>query len=231
MSLPILYTFRRCPYAIRARMALVYAGIDFEIREVLLREKPQEMLNLSPKGTVPVLQLGDGTVLEESFDIMKWSVTESDPEHWYPKSLSEQEEIESLINENDTVFKEALDGYKYPKQNPQKSALAWRDAGLAFLVSLEERLKASKYLIGDSISLADVALFPFVRQFANVDREWFEAEASLKCLREWLKGFLESPLFLGVMQKYTPWKLGDEPIRHPRGRGDPVLLDAKFSRE
>ncbi len=210
-AFPVLYTFRRCPYAIRARMTLAYAGINFEVREVVLRDKPQEMLMLSPKGTVPVMQLTDGTVLEESLDIMKWALRQSDPDGWNLSNASVRAMIDQLIEENDFSFKPSLDGYKYPRGSPEKTAEEHRDAGAVFLAALERRLQKSDYLLGETISLADVALFPFVRQFAGVDQEWFKSSTFVN-LRAWLHFFVEHPLFTRVMQKYPPWRAGDAPV-------------------
>ncbi|MCB1214120.1 MAG: glutathione S-transferase N-terminal domain-containing protein [Deltaproteobacteria bacterium] len=209
MKFPILYTFRRCPYAIRARMALAYAGIKFELREVVLKKKPQEMLKLSPKGTVPVLQLTDGRVLEESLEIMHWALAESGFKLWLPEDLKKS--IDALIAENDQSFKKALDAYKYPRKHLEKSRVEWRGQGMVFLQKLERLLGDSAYLLGDQICLADVALFPFVRQFAGVDPDWFASQETLKKLNLWLKKLLNHPLFLAVMQKYPPWSPGEAP--------------------
>ena len=209
--LPILYTFRRCPYAIRARMTLAYAGINFEVREVVLRDKPQAMLTLSPKGTVPVMQLSDGTVLEESLDIMKWALRQSDPDGWNPANASVRAEMDQLIEDNDFSFKPSLDGYKYPQASPERTAEEHRDSGATFLAKLEDRLRRSDYLFGMMISLADVAVFPFVRQFAGVDKTWFESTPYAQ-LRSWLQFFVGHPLFKGVMHKYPPWQAGAAPV-------------------
>lgn len=193
-------------------MALAYGGIAFELREILLRDKPAQILALSPKGTVPVLQLASGEVLEESLDIMHWALAQADPDLWWPAEADKQAEIRVWIHENDQAFKKALDGYKYPRQNPSKTASEWRDLGMLFLKKMNQRLTNQAYLLGEKISLADVALFPFVRQFAGVDRDYFDQAKDLKNTRTWLEVFLNSQLFLAVMKKYSPWKLGDESI-------------------
>lgn len=208
---PILYTFRRCPYAIRARMTLTYAGIRFEVREVVLRSKPQEMLTLSPKGTVPVMQLENGMVLEESLDIMRWALKQSDPDAWLPSNAAIQLATENLIEANDNLFKPSLDGFKYPDQYPAKTAIEHREQGMLFLSQLDEQLQASKYLFGAALTLADVAVFPFVRQFSGVDNEWFES-TSLNHLKNWLHGLVESSLFQSVMKKYPPWTSTNRPL-------------------
>lgn len=193
---PILYTFRRCPYAIRARMALKHAGIEYEHREVALRDRPPEMMAISPKGTVPVLQLPDGEVLEESMDIMLWC----SPEEWLEGDWQE------LVEVNDGKFKDNLDRYKYPNrfddvENPE----AHRDEVLEILNRYEQRLGESRYFCGDELSLADVALAPFVRQFANTDRTWFDGQA-LPNVQHWLEGILASELFTGCMVKHEKWQ-------------------------
>jgi glutathione S-transferase len=215
MPLPILYSFRRCPYAIRARMALVYARINFEIREIELKNKPEEMLVISPKGTVPVLQLADGTVLEESLDIMHWALDQADPDAWYPSDEKVRQAIDQLIEQNDGPFKEAIDAYKYPESS--ESAHAARVKGASFLAQLEKILEENKFLCGESTSLADVALFPFIRQFANVDKVWFDAEP-LPHLKIMTQYFLKSALFISAMKKYPPWKKGDAPLEFQSDR-------------
>jgi glutathione S-transferase len=196
--IPILYSFRRCPFAIRARMALFYSGINVEIKEVLLKDKPLMMLSLSPKGTVPVLISPDGTVLDESYQIMLWAINISDPDHWYPSCMSK--EIDDLVYKNDHEFKSTLDKYKYSDRHPENSKIYYRRQGEYFLIFLEEKLKSNNYLLGDEISLADVAIFPFIRQFAFVDIDWFESSRYLK-LRQWLNTILSSKIFNIVMKK------------------------------
>ena len=201
---PILYSFRRCPYAMRARLAIAYSGVDVELREVALSNKPQSMLDYSPKGTVPVLVLEDKTVIDESRDIIHWALSKNDPESWLPKEggLTLAEE---LMDENDSSFKQALDKYKYHVRHPQQSVEDYRAQGEIFLKRLNDQLTETKYLLGDRVSIADIALFPFVRQFAHVDTEWFY-QTSYSKLQVWLEGFLQSPLFAEVMQKYPLWE-------------------------
>ncbi|MDP1659920.1 MAG: glutathione S-transferase [Methylotenera sp.] len=195
--LPILYSYRRCPYAMRARMALKYADIAVEIREISLSGKPAEMLEVSPKGTVPVLVLPDGKVLEQSLDIMHWALQKNDVDGWLAadSALTQQ-----LIAENDGSFKNALDKYKYAIRFPEQSADTYRAQGEVFLERLEKFLSQSLYLLKDQASLADIAIFPFIRQFASVDTVWFEAAPYPK-LKNWLKTLAESELFLSVMEK------------------------------
>jgi len=196
MRLPLLYTFRRCPYAIRARLAIAAAGVAVEELEVSLRAKPHAMLDLSPKGTVPVLQLVDGRVLEQSVDIMHWALALNDPLTWLDVR---QVEASELLAINDGAFKQALDGYKYPDRFPSQSAASYRRAGDVFLQSLEARLSARSQLFGDQPRWIDAAVFPFVRQFAAVDPVWFDA-APYPRLRAWLQGWLDAALFAQVMQ-------------------------------
>lgn len=181
----------------RARMALKYAGIAVEIREIALRDKPQSMLKVSPKATVPVLVLQDGTVLEESLDIMHWALQQNDSDGWLGV---DSELTQKLISENDGSFKQALDKYKYAIRFPEQSAETYRAQGEVFLQKLESLLSQSKFLLKDQVSLVDIAIFPFVRQFASVDTTWFETAPYPK-LRAWLKGLVESELFLSIMEK------------------------------
>lgn len=199
LDLPTLYSFRRCPYAMRARLALYTAKVEHVHREVDLKNKPHEMLALSPKGTVPVLHLNDGCVLEQSLDIMKWAFGD--------QSLSTEDS--DLIEENDTRFKYALDRYKYPGRYSQDEGVNYQEACLAFLTKLEARL--TPYVTGNTSTFLDMAIFPFVRQFVNVDPEWFEAQPYPR-LKVWLNSFLQSPLFEQIMVNHTPWSSADDPI-------------------
>ena len=201
MALPILYSYRRCPYAMRARMALWAAEIELEIREISLREKPAHLLQISPKGTVPVLQLPDGRVLEQSLDIMQWALARNDPQGWLS---ADHEAVNALITINDGDFKKALDRYKYPDRYPEHAQAFYREQGELFLQKLEAALKQHAYLLGETASMADVAIFPFIRQFAAVDAAWFAGSEYVK-LRSWLDGWLESALFTQVMQKFATY--------------------------
>jgi glutathione S-transferase len=202
---PVLYSFRRCPYAMRARMALLVSGTVCEIREVKLRDKPAEMIAASPKATVPVLVLSEGTVIEESIDIMRWALRRNDPEHWLDGDDA------ALIAANDGPFKHHLDRYKYPERHGSDPD-EHRAAGVAMLAVLEARLAGSAYLCGERRSLADAAILPFVRQFAAVDRDWFDAEP-LPALRRWLMHWIESPQFARIMVNRPQWCAGDLPVR------------------
>ena len=191
----------------RARMAIRYSGIAVELREVVLRDKPDEMTAISPKGTVPVLRLPDGTVIDESLDVMTWSLSQSDPDGWLD---AYSPEIVTLIARNDDEFKIWLDKYKYADRFPERPAGEYRAEGERFLAELETRLEGQPYLCGSRITIADVALGPFVRQFAHVDQGWFAA-SPYPSLRTWLEDFTNSALFTGVMHKYPAWQAGDKP--------------------
>ena len=206
MTLPVLYSFRRCPYAIRARLALRTAGVSVELREVVLRDKPADMLALSPKGTVPVLRLPDGTVLEQSLDIMRWALARHDPGALL--STGDPVEAQALIDANDGPFKALLDRYKYPERYPDRPRQAYRDEAMAWLLTLDERLSRTPQLLGPKPSLADLALLPFVRQFALVDADWFEQQAPCQHLKTWLHAWMCSALFDAVMVKSVAWRPG-----------------------
>ena len=202
-GLPLLYTFRRCPYAIRARLVLSYAGIQVEHREVALRDKPAALLVASPKATVPVLQLPDGSVIDQSLDIMQWALRQSDPAGWL--KVGDPQETGRLIALNDDVFKNLLDRYKYSQRHPELPMAAHRERALEALIRpLDVRLRGAPCLFGNRISLADAALFPFVRQFALVDRHWFDA-MPLVGVQAWLQRWLDSTLFASVMGKAPVW--------------------------
>lgn len=207
-ELPILYSFRRCPYAIRARLAIKVSNVQVELREVLLSDKPQEMLACSAKATVPVLQLSDGMVIDESLDIMQWALTQHDPQHWLPDNPIRRGEVNRLIDMNDTEFKHHLDHYKYSDRFPEQSMLSYRKQAEEFLLQLDKILQQQPYLTGCTISLADIALLPFIRQFANVDKTWFY-QTSYKKLQTWLDHLLATTLFNDVMKKYPRWQAGD----------------------
>jgi glutathione S-transferase len=203
--LPILYSFRRCPYAMRARMAIAISGVEVEHREIVLRDKPPELLEASPKGTVPVLVLPDGRVVEESLDIMRWALVLNDPEAWLISAN------DALIATNDGPFKQALDRYKYPHRYDLPDGIAHREAAMEHLRALNERLSAAPYLSGSKRGYCDIALFPFVRQFANTDRDWFDPRP-LPALHRWLADMIASPLFEQIMAKHPVWKNADAAI-------------------
>lgn len=196
---PILWSFRRCPYAMRARLAIVSSRQQVELREILLRDKPAAFLATSAKGTVPVLDL-EGTVIAESIDVMHWALSQSDPAGW----LNTPTAGHVLIAQADGPFKSALDLYKYHVRHPGGTRGTAQQDGAAFLAQLDKMLVGQKWLFGDQ-SLADMAILPFVRQFANTDRAWFDAQ-DWPNLLDWLTAFTQSPAFANIMTKYTPWQ-------------------------
>ncbi|MEB0046020.1 MULTISPECIES: glutathione S-transferase [unclassified Pseudomonas] len=195
-----LYSFRRCPYAMRARMAIRYSGVAVQVVEVSLKAKPADMLALSSKGTVPVLCV-DGRVIDQSLEIMRWALAQNDPQDWLLKNdPAGQQRSAELIEENDHVFKAQLNRYKYAERYPEQPMEQYRAEGEVFLRTLDQLLQGRDYLLAEHRSLADVALMPFVRQFAHVDRDWF-AQTPYARLQAWLQRFLADALFVGVMQK------------------------------
>lgn len=207
---PILYSFRRCPYAIRARLAILSANIRVELREVVLKNKPLELLQASYKATVPVLVLPDGEVIDESRDIMLWALHNKDPQGWLDCSLKQANE---LIDGNDFEFKPLLDAYKYADRYPEPAEL-YRQQAEVFLQRLEGRLQHQPYLLGGQVSYADMAIFPFIRQFAHVDNNWFQ-QTEYHHLQHWLTNFLEADSFEQIMKKQGAWLNGDAAIYFP----------------
>ncbi|RPE64785.1 glutathione S-transferase [Pacificibacter maritimus] len=207
LETPILYNFRRCPYAMRARLALHVAGIKVEVREIMLRSKPDHMLEISPKGTVPVLWLGD-RVIDESRDIMEWALAQNDPDDW----CNMPHQGEDWIKQIEGPFKSALDKYKYATRYENVDATKERDRARDILMHAETLLCHSKWLFGDLPCLADMATITFVRQYANVDRDWFDAQPWAN-LRAWLDQFLASDRFAAIMLKYPLWQPSN-PILH-----------------
>lgn len=212
--LPYLYSFRRCPYAMRARLGLCFAGIQVELREVVLKNKPAQLLAISPKGTVPVLQLTadqGAQVLEESLDIIHWALAQNDPQGLLQE---DREAADVLIARNDHEFKYWLDRYKYAERYPELSQVEYRAQGEQFLQALEALLGQHRYLLGDNISVADICIMPFVRQFAHVDRNMFY-QLPYPRLQAWLDDWLERPVFQQVMQSFKSWQDGDLPQLFP----------------
>jgi glutathione S-transferase len=208
-QLPILYSFRRCPYAIRARLAIKVSRVQVELREVVLADKPKAMLVASPKGTVPVLVLPDDTVIDESRDIMLWALSQHDPEHWLSDDKNRLVEGNALIALNDHEFKAHLDHYKYADRFPKYPMECYRQQGEVFLQQLEARLTRHPFLLGNAAARVDMAILPFVRQFASVDKSWFD-QSPYPHLRGWLEKLLASDLFQQVMVKSPQWHEGDE---------------------
>jgi glutathione S-transferase len=186
-------------------MALAYAGTPVELREVLLRDKPPEMLRCSPKGTVPVLVLPDGRVIDESLEVMRWALGHNDPDRW----MDAADATAFLVESNDGEFKHFLDRYKYADRHPEQPAAWYRNQNAAQLEILERRLQGQGWISGSRAGFTDIALFPFIRQFAMVDRSWFDA-APYPALQRWLQYWLDSDLFTRVMFKLPRWEAGQE---------------------
>ncbi len=213
-TLPVLYSFRRCPYAMRARLALAASRQQVELREVVLKDKPPELLQASAKATVPILVLPDGEVIDESLEIMLWALRRGDPERWLAPQTGSSAEMIALIADNDGDFKHHLDRYKYPQRHDGADAQAHRRDAAAFAARLEGRLGAQPWLFGQHAALADMAIGPFVRQFAGVDPAWFAARPWPQ-LRRWLAAVTGSARFGQVMGKYPRWRAGDPPTLFP----------------
>ncbi|MCX7553748.1 glutathione S-transferase [Marinicella sp. S1101] len=196
MSKHVLYSFRRCPYAIRARMALAQAEINCELRELMLRDKPKDMLKHSPKGTVPVFITQPGQVIDESKDVMLWALQQNDPDDW----LHDLEISLQLIEKIDHEFKPLLDRYKYADRHPEMTDSEHRDLTLPHIKALNEKLERSEFLLSNQITLADIAVFPFIRQYAFVNKKWFD-DLPYTALKKWLQHFLDAELFHNIMPK------------------------------
>ncbi len=213
MDAPVLYSFRRCPYAMRARLALLASGVRCEIREIALSQKPESMLAISPKGTVPVLWV-KGQVLEESLDIMNWALSQGGPAHWQTHHLACHEEAVNLVKQCDQDFKINLDRYKYPNRYDLMDGSVHRELGAQYLFKLEERLRRFAHLMGPAWTWVDAAIAPFVRQFARTDRAWFD-DQPWPALKNWLENFEQSPEFQVVMHKYKVWHQDAKPVAFP----------------
>ena len=219
--LPVLYSFRRCPYAIRARLAIAASGQRCELREIVLRRKPPELQAASAKATVPVLLLPDGKVIDQSLEIMLWALRRNDPESWLAPKHASLQTMQTLIAANDDAFKQHLDRYKYPNRYPQEHAgdsqqfiQAHRADAARWLIELETRLARDSWLFGPAASLADMALLPFVRQFAHTDAAWFSLQPWPN-LNAWLTRWEASALLSSIMEKYPPWQSGQTSTPFP----------------
>jgi len=201
----------------RARLGLSYANITCELREVSLKDKPQAMITLSPKATVPILQLADGRVIDESYDIITWAIGQNDPDGW--RAFLSQSA--ALINTNDGPFKLALDKYKYASRFTEHPPQTYRAEGEIFLKELEKILQEQPFLLGQKQTIADIALLPFIRQFAHVDRLWFFA-APYPHVQNWLTRYLGSDLFKNIMTKYAPWQAGNPAVYFPDSPEDNI---------
>ena len=218
IALPVLYSFRRCPYAIRSRMTLAYSGVIVELRDILLKDKPADMITASPKATVPVLKMSDGTVLDESFDIMLWALDQNDPDCWLPNDEKQRQTIFDLVTENDGPFKSNLDRYKYFVRHPDSPRETYRSQGEEYLRKLEDLLSQHKFLTSDKMTFADTAIFPFIRQFANSDKYWFDHSPYHK-LKKWLGDQLNTDAFKYVMKNREIWTKGTRGLTFPEHYG------------
>ena len=205
MSLPILYSLRQCPYAMRARLGLLLAEQPVILRDIVMTNIPEEMIEASPKGEVPVLVLDDGTVIDESIDIMRWTLNKNDPQDLLYKNYpSLIEEIEIFINFNDNEFVDALKKYKASSRYHDDAEVKHRQQCEVFIKDIESRLSKHEYIFGDVPSLADYAILPFIRQFSRVDRKWY-LQSPYPKLRKWLERHYNNPLFSKAMKKYPQW--------------------------
>ncbi|WP_286222489.1 glutathione S-transferase [Marinobacter apostichopi] len=200
----------------RARLGILFAELKVELREIVLKDKPAQMLAISPKGTVPVLELAEGDssvrlVIEESREILEWALQQNDPHGLLSVDLAS---AGALIERNDNEFKHWLDRYKYADRHPELTQLDYRQNGEVFLQELEGLLAKNRYLLGENISIADIGIMPFVRQFAHVDREVFYS-LPYPNLQQWLRDWLEHPIFQQVMVKYPPWQESDDLVVFP----------------
>ena len=207
-EVPILYSFRRCPYAIRARWALISSNIDVELREIVLKDKPNEFLSVSTSGTVPCLQLKK-KIIDESIDIMIWALKKNDPDRW----LDMPAEGYSLIDDVENKFKPNLDKTKYASRYPQNDNKVSRGIAIDYLIDLDKKIEGD-FLFGKHPKLVDVAIFPFVRQFANIDINWFN-QFGWKKLKGWLEAFVESRMFDKSQKKFVQWRPNANPVFFP----------------
>jgi len=209
--IPILYSFRRCPYAMRARLAIRASGVRVELREIVLRDKAPEFLEVSPSATVPCLVDDDGSVLDESLDIMIWALQRNDPQRWLLPDNATLADMLSLIAEIDGPFKRHLDRYKYDTRYKDADRGSEQAAAAAYVHRLDKMLNRGSWLYGGRASLADYAILPFIRQFANADRAWFDGQ-DWPHTKAWLEAFEGSGEFAAIMPKYAKWTSGDTPV-------------------
>ena len=208
---PILYSFRRCPYAMRARLAIKASGLIVEIREVELKNKPKEFLNISPKATVPIVCISSKQIIEESLDIMEWALKINDPMKLLKNEKLNRIEIHSILNKLENEFKQNLDRYKYSSRFDLPNPKLYRDKNLQTLNEFNNLLQNNKGICSSNLSLLDYAVFPFIRQFRNVNSVWFDS-LELKFLQTWLYELIDSDEFSSIMKKYEIWKPNQKPI-------------------
>lgn len=212
MSLPILYSLRQCPYAMRARIGVLLANQTVILRDIVMTNIPDEMLSVSPKGTVPVLLFDDATVIEESLEIMIWALNKNDPDDLlYNQQADACSEMLALIKLSDSDFVEALNKYKAAARYHDTNEDTCRTQCEEFITLLEERLNNHKFLMGNTPSLADYAMLPFIRQFSRVDRKWY-LQSPYPKLQHWLEKHYQNPLFSKAMKKYPQWLENKETV-------------------
>ena len=211
MTHPILYSFRRCPYAMRARLAMCVSAQRVELREVFLRNKPASLLAISPNATIPALLLPDGSAIDESIEIMDWALAQNDPEGWLDGDQAMRAEIVEMTTQGTGSFKRHLDAYKYPDKYENADPIIERESGLNILKHINDQLGSNPYLFGDTPTYSDMALLPFIRQYAHTDKDWFLAQA-IPNVQDWLTRFLTSDRFAAVMTKYEPWQEGTKGV-------------------
>ncbi len=211
LDTPILYSFRRCPYCMRAHMALKYAGLKIILRDVKLSDLPAEVLAVSPHATVPSLAISENEYMDESWDIVKWAVQQNDPGNWLGENNEYLNEAEMLVEINDFSFKDDLDHYKYADRYPEHPMEYYRENGEEFLEELTELLQQNTFLSADHITITDIAVFPFIRQFAMVDKEWFD-KSPYPELQRWLLAMLSSEWFIEAFKKHETWETGSKDI-------------------
>lgn len=211
LNTPILYSFRRCPYCMRAHMALKYANLKIILREVELSDLPEEALAVSSHATVPSLVISENEYMDESWDIVKWATQQKDPENWLGDNNEYLHDAEILVETNDYSFKDDLDHYKYADRHAEHSMEYYRQRGEEFLKELNDMLEENNFLLAETITIADIAVFPFVRQFAMVDKDWFD-KAPYPELQRWLAFMLDTEWFREAFKKHEIWKPGAEDI-------------------
>ncbi len=211
MTLPILYSLRHCPFAMRARLAIFKSQQTVELRDVKLTNKPAAMLAASPKGTVPILVVSTSYIIDESLDVMLWSLGQSDPDNLLLSSIIELSDLLAFIDIYDKEFKPCIERYKCAKRYHEANLEACRNDCEVFIQDLEQRLSKHDFILGKHESLADIAILPFIRQFAKVERQWY-VKSSYHNVKRWLNNYLQSALFNKVMAPHPIWVEGSEPV-------------------
>lgn len=212
MTTPILYSLRQCPYAMRSRLGILHAQQSVILRDIEMNNKPEEMLSISPKGTVPVLLLSDGSVIDESLDVMVWALTQSDPNNLlYSQDETKLTQMLDVINQNDNEFVEALQKYRAASRYHDTNEVECRERCCEWLMTIEQALSQHAYIMGETPSLVDYAILPFIRQFSRVDKKWY-AQAPLPYLRAWLVSHYNDPTFSKAMFTHPKWQQGADDI-------------------